>query len=189
MLGAGDDLPTAPHRVLVAGVSGVGKTTFCQRVSRVLGIPHTEIDELFHGPRWQPRLNFIDDVTTLACSESWITEWQYGAAREILATRANTLVWLDLPFRITLARVVRRTVLRRITRQELWNGNREQSLIRAFIAPEGIIRWSIRTRHKYATLVPALAARHPEMAIIRLRTLREVEGWVTGALMRSRRDG
>jgi gluconate kinase len=49
--------PLGPEerRVLVAGTSGSGKTTLAQRVSEVLGVPHVEIDGLFHGPDWVPR--------------------------------------------------------------------------------------------------------------------------------------
>ncbi len=60
--------------------------------------PHKEIDALFHGPNWIPRPEFLDDVRALVQSEAWTTEWQYSAARPILAARADLLLWLDLPF-------------------------------------------------------------------------------------------
>ncbi len=44
MLGPGDTLDPVPRRVLVAGTTGVGKTTTAARIGAVLGLPHTEID-------------------------------------------------------------------------------------------------------------------------------------------------
>src|SRR3712207_7517851 len=57
--GPDDQLPHRPARVVVAGTSGSGKTTLAARIGRELGIPHVEIDALFHGPqdRKSTRLN------------------------------------------------------------------------------------------------------------------------------------
>ena len=180
MLGARDPLPTRPRRILVAGVSGVGKTTFAARLSGILRIPHTEIDALFHGPGWTPRASFRDDVAALVAEEAWITEWQYADARPLLAARADLLVWLDLPFaRVTLPQVVRRTVRRRWRREELWNGNVEGPLATFFTDPEHIVRWAWSTRHTYRERVPQVEADHENLVVVRLRSRREVETWLS----------
>lgn len=190
LLSVSDPLAAAPARVLVAGVSGVGKTTFAKRVSQIADVPHTEIDGLFHGPNWTPRESFLDDVRELAHSDAWVTEWQYAAARPILAERANLLVWLDLPFfTVTLPRVISRTVARRIRREELWNGNREAPLHTFFTNREHIVRWSWSTRKKYGESVPALAAQHSQLTVVRLRTTREVERWLADTLPGAVRGG
>jgi len=149
--------------VLVAGVSGSGKTTLAARIARMTGGPHTEIDGLFHGPGWEPRPEFSDEVRAFTAADTWTTEWQYSSVRELLAERADLLVWLDLAFvRVTLPRVVRRTLRRRIHRTELWNGNREPRLRTIFRDPEHIIRWSISSRNAYADRVPAAERAHPQ---------------------------
>ncbi|MBF6357462.1 AAA family ATPase [Nocardia higoensis] len=186
MLSYADPLPARPERVLVAGVSGVGKTTLAARIAEITGGAHTEIDGLFHGPGWTPRGAFLDDVRALVAAPAWTTEWQYGIARPILAGRADLLVWLDLPFyRVTLPGVVRRTLRRRLRREELWNGNVEGPLRHFFTDPEHIVRWAYRTRNKYAELVPSLARTHPRLAVVRLRSRGEVDTWVTGPLSRA----
>ena len=183
MLSYGDALPGKPRRVVVAGVSGSGKTTLAGRIAQLTGGPHTEIDGLFHGPGWEPRPEFVDDVRTFTAAEAWTTEWQYSAVRDLLAERADLLVWLDLPFaRVTLPRVVRRTLHRRIHRTELWNGNREPRLRTIFRDPEHIIRWSISSRNTYAERVPAAERTHPHLVVVRLRSTREVEHWLAGPL-------
>lgn len=178
MLRATDPLPARPRRIAVAGVSGVGKTTLARRIAAVTGIPHTEIDALFHGSDWTPRPEFVDDVRALVALDAWVTEWQYSEARPLLTERADLLVWLDLPFAmVTLPRVVARTVRRRVRRERLWNGNVEPPLPTFFTDPEHIVRWSIATRNTYRERIPAL---RPDLAVVRLRTTGEVQRWLAG---------
>lgn len=186
MLSPADSLPQRPLRVLVAGVSGSGKSTLAARIAAITGGRHTEIDALFHGPDWTPRPEFLDDVRAFTDDSAWTTEWQYGQARALLARRADLLVWLDLPFaRVTLPRVLRRTVTRRRRRLELWNGNLEPSLRTFFTDPEHIVRWAISTRGVYRERVPRAEVDHPHLVIVRLRSQREVERWLAGPLSRA----
>jgi adenylate kinase family enzyme len=182
MLGATDPLPHRPRRILLAGVTGVGKTTLARRLEGITGSPHTEIDALYHGPNWTYRETFLPEVDELIARPAWITEWQYRSARPRLAAAADTLIWLDLPSRVALTRLIRRTVRRRVRREVLWNGNVEGPLWRFFTGRDHILRWALRTQRKYRELVPALEAQHPGLAIVRLRTSREIEAWLAGPL-------
>lgn len=177
---ADDPLPDAPRRVAVAGVSGVGKTTLARRIAAIIDAEHVEIDGLYHGPNWQPRPSFAEDVRALVARDAWVTEWQYSLARPLIAERADLLVWLDLPFwTTTFPRVVRRTLRRRIRREVLWNGNLERPLYTFFTDDDHIVRWSISTRHSYhrRLLGPAAPRR-----IVRLTSRAEIERWVHGPL-------
>ncbi|MHA7268185.1 P-loop NTPase family protein [Arthrobacter sp. HLT1-20] len=178
MLSATDPLRAHPQRILVAGVSGAGKTTFAGRLGQLLQVPHTEIDSLFHGPNWTQRTDFMADVDRLTQGRGWVTEWQYGQARGMLAQRADTLIWLDFPMPVSMWRLIRRTVGRRLRHQELWNGNVEPALHRVFTDRDHIIRWGWRTRSKLKAAVPALEKAQPELQIVRLRSPREAEHWV-----------
>ncbi|WP_205844054.1 AAA family ATPase [Nakamurella deserti] len=185
MLGFDERLAHPPRRVLVAGVSGCGKSTLARRISAAIDRPYVELDALFHGPRWTPRAQFLDDVRALAATDSWVTEWLYPAARPLLAARADLLVWLDPPFLpVTLPRLVRRTLRRRLRRETLWNGNVEPPLRTVVTDPEHILRWSIATRNAYRGWVPALASTRPELTVVRLRSTRQVEHWLDTALPR-----
>ncbi|WP_407939173.1 P-loop NTPase family protein [Microbacterium mangrovi] len=186
MLGYADPLPHRPRRILVAGVSGSGKTTLAARIAAIADAPHTEIDGLHHGPHWTPRPEFRDDVTALVQLPSWTTEWQYTAVRPLLSRHADLLVWLDLPFAVVvLPRVVTRTLRRRLRREVLWNGNVEPPLRTFFTDPGHIVRWAIGTRRAYAPLLTELADARPDLPIVRLRTPRHVEAWLSGPLSRA----
>ena len=119
-------------------------------------------------------------MRALVDGEAWVTEWQYSLARPLLAERADLLIWLDLPFlRVALPRVIRRTVRRRRRRQELWNGNVEPPLVTFFTDPEHIVRWAWSTRHTYRERVPRADAEHENLVVVRLRSQREVDAWLS----------
>lgn len=179
-LGAFDRLPARPRRVLVAGTSGAGKTSLAARLERVLGMPHVEIDALYHGPGWTPRQSFAREVETFSARPTWVTVWQYGSARALLAERADLLVWLDLPRARVLRQVVARTVRRRLRRQKLWNGNVEPPLWTIFTNPEHIVRWAWTTHASTAQRMAALIAQQPDLTIVRLRSWHEVQLWLDG---------
>jgi adenylate kinase family enzyme len=185
LLGVGDELRGRPHRILVAGTSGAGKTTLASRIGRALQITHTEIDALFHGPDWVPRATFVADVERLTAEPEWVTEWQYGVVRGLLADRADLLVWIDLPRRTVMRQVIARTLRRRWHRAVLWNGNVEPPLHTVFTDPEHIVRWAWDTYPLTAPRIEELQRRRPDLPIVRLRNRSEVERWCTGPLHRA----
>lgn len=184
VLCADDRLPVDPRRVAVAGVSGSGKTTLAQQIAHLIGAEHIEIDALYHGPEWEPRPSFIEDVRALVATDTWTIEWQYNDARALIAERADLLVWLDLPFWCTtFPRVVRRTLCRRLRREVLWNGNVEPPLRTLFTHRENVIRWSVSTRHQYRALLLSPGAFDTGTTpIVRLRSQSEVDRWLAGPL-------
>lgn len=167
-------LPAA-RRILVAGASGSGKTSLAARMAAVSGVPHVEIDALHWHAGWTANPRFEHEVAALAASDAWITEWQYDAARPVLAARAELLVWLDLPRSIVLARVVRRTVVRSLRRLELWNGNVEPPLRTAFTDRDHIIRWSMRTYGLYPARIRAALEAHPALRLVRIRSRKDAD--------------
>lgn len=184
LLDAVAPLPARPRRILVAGTSGAGKTTVARPVAALLDLPHIEIDALFHGPGWTPRDTFQSEVHRFSAGSCWVTEWQYSQVRAILAQRADLLVWLDLPRTVVMRQVIGRTVRRRLSRQVLWNGNREPPLWTILTDQEHIIRWAWNTHHKIATRVAALLEEHPDLVVVRLISRSDIERWIAGPLQR-----
>jgi adenylate kinase family enzyme len=180
LLGPDDALVPPTRRILVAGASGAGKSTLARGLAEVLGLPYTEIDSLYHGPGWTERASFLDDVRAVAAGERWVCEWQYDAARPILLERCDLMVWLDLPRRATVWRVVRRTLHRRLRREELWNGNREGPLWRILTDREHIIRWAWSSHQRAAERVATAAQARPALPIVRLRSAADAVHWLAG---------
>ncbi|MFC4022041.1 AAA family ATPase [Micromonospora sp. GCM10011542] len=186
LLGAVDPLPVRPRRVLIAGTSGSGKTTLAARVAALLEIQHVEIDGLFHGPSWTKRPSFEDDVHRFSAGPCWVTEWQYRTVRTHLADRADLLVWLDLPRTSVMRQIVRRTVVRRLRRQQLWNGNIEPPLWTMFTDREHIVRWAWNTHSRAAARVEELLVRRPDLPVVRLHSHAAADRWLRGPLQRAR---
>lgn len=168
---------TPPRRVLVAGISGAGKTTLARKLSVRWGLPRRELDALHHGPGWTPRPEFASDVRRFAAEERWVTEDQYhGVLGDLLWERADTVIWLDLPRRTVMWRVVRRSVSRALTRRELWNGNRESA--RDWLRASHPIRWAWSQAGSRREATAARAARFPGVTVVRLRTARQARRWL-----------
>lgn len=182
MLSADDPLPFRPERVLVAGVTGSGKTTLSRRLAALWELRHVEIDGLFHGPEWTPRAEFLDDVRAFAADERWVTEWQYTSkgTDEILTPRAQLAVWLDYPYRVVRSRLLRRTLSRSILRTRMWNGNVEKPIWRMLgsTPEESILAWQTATLHKWTERFPQVQERFPHLTIVRLTHPCETERWL-----------
>jgi adenylate kinase family enzyme len=168
--------------VLVAGTSGSGKTTLARSVADVLGCPHVEIDALHHGPGWTRRPEFEADVERFTSGPCWVTEFQYAAVRDLLLDRADLVVWLDLPRSVVMRGVVRRTLIRRLRREPLWNGNVEPPLRTFFTDPDHIVRWAWQKHGPDRVRLGALAGSRPDLPIVRLTSRADVARWVSGAL-------
>lgn len=175
-----------PRRVLVAGTSGAGKTTLAVRIAAILGIPHVEIDELFHGPDWTPRPSFYSEVDAFSSRPAWVTEWQYDQVRPLLAQRADLVVWLDMNRATVMRQVLLRTLKRRARRQILWNGNIEPPLRTVFTDPDHIVRWAWKTHAHNAERISGLLRERPDLPIVRVHTHRQAREWLAGPLRNSR---
>lgn len=161
----------------------MGKSTLAARVGDLWDLPYTELDSLHHGENWSVRPTFEADVRALAASAEWITEWQYLGKGQgpVLGERADTLIWLDFPRRIARWRLLRRTLRRRLRREQLWNGNTEPPLHVFFTNPEeSILRFEMKTHSKWRQQLPALLQAYPQLQVIRLASPREVRRWLTG---------
>lgn len=176
--GPSDPLSQRPHRVLIGGTSGSGKTTLAIELATLLGLPHTEIDALHHGPKWTVRPTFIADVEQLAAQPEWITEYQYDDARPILLGACDLVVYLALPRTIVMRRVIARTVRRSWEREPLWNGNVEPPLRTVFSDPDHIIRWAWRTHRLGPERIAAMQRDRPDLPIVVLRSPRAVTTWL-----------
>jgi adenylate kinase family enzyme len=184
MLGPADPLPATSRRFLVTGTSGAGKTTLARLIGAAVGVPTVEIDSLHHGPGWTVLPTFVAEVTRFADGPAWTIEWQYHAVKPLLLRRADVLVWLDHGRWTVMSRVVRRTVIRRLRRQELWNGNVEPPLWTFWTDRDHIVRWAWRTYAKRSAESRAVADA-PDGAgpvVVRLAGQRQVDAWLSGPL-------
>jgi adenylate kinase family enzyme len=165
------------RRVAVVGGSCSGKTTVARRLAAILDVPHVELDALHHEAGWQEApaevlQERVRDALANA-SDGWVVDGNYRAKiGTIVLERADTAVFLDPPLPVAFGRAVRRTLVRTITREELWNGNREQP--RHLFTRNWIPWWVLRTHRRYRREIPERLAAH-ELEVVHLRSAAEVE--------------
>jgi adenylate kinase family enzyme len=168
------------RRVNLKGTSGSGKTTFGQELARRLGVPFVELDALHHGPNWAEPTNdeFRARVREAidAAPDGWVIDGNYDSKLGATVTgEADTIVWLDLPLRVKLRRLWRRTSNRIRNDVELWNGNRE-TWWNAVVGPQSLFSWMLRTHVRQRREWPRRFAGDPRL--VRLRSDAEARAWL-----------
>lgn len=162
---------------VIASASGCGKTTVGRALAARLGVPFVELDALNHGPGWVEATadELRARVRPVLADEAWVIDGGYrGKLGDLVLAAADTVVWLDLPRREWLPRLVRRTIGRVVRREELWGGNRE-TLRNAFVGRDALIPYALRGYRRRRREYPEELAR---FHVVRLRSQREVDAWV-----------
>lgn len=170
------------RRVVVVGPCGSGKTTVARSIAGRADLPCTDLDELFWRPGWSmaPVDEFRAAVADVAAGERWVVAGNYTTTiRDLLWPRADTLVWLDLPRTLTMARVVRRTVEDLVRRREVFTGCWQTPRVvrQTRLLP---VAWeqSATFRARYPELLADDAAAH--LLAVRLRSAGHVREWLDG---------
>ena len=161
-------------RLAVIGSSGSGKSTFARRLAERLDAPHVELDALNWDPGWRDLSRGDPDElrrradAALPPDGAWVTDGNYRVVRPLTFARATDLVWLDYDRPVIMGRVLRRSFVRAVTRQELWAGTGNREEFRRWLSRDHPIRWAwdtfARRRAEYEVVFadPALGhlARH-----------------------------
>lgn len=168
------------QRVVVVGVTGAGKTTFARQLAARLNCPHVELDAIYWLPNWAESFDdeFGERVAAALYGDSWVVDGNYSKAREITWSRADTVIWLDYPLALILWRLLRRTVKRIVTREELWNGNRES--LGKQLSRDSILIWALRTYSRRRREYPILfqQSEYAHLTVVRLASPRAAQRWL-----------
>ena len=158
------------RRVVVFGTTGSGKSTVAERLAGRIGLRVVELDALYWGRDWQPAPVelFRHRVERETVGEGWIVVGNYGQVRDLVWQPADTLICL-----------LRRTIRRIATQEELWDTGNRESLRGAFFSRDSILLWALKThrrnRQRFALECELLAQ---EKNVVRLRSAREVESFL-----------
>jgi len=184
------EFPVLGRRIVIWGVTGSGKTTLARNLSEALGLTRIELDAVFWKPGWEetPDEEFRNKLQSLVdcATEGWVLDGSYSRVSDIYLSRADTLLWIHLPWHVTFRRLFWRTVSRAWTREALYyEGGPQESWRLSFFDSKSILWWSIR-HHRSATeerrqrfeALPAHVRRYE------LRSAREVEALIRSVEIR-----
>ena len=119
------------RRIHVIGNSCSGKSTLAARLSGQLGLPVVELDALNWQPNWQGLNQHDPDeldrrILAATAGAGWIVAGSYTMhSQRCFWDRLDTLIWLDLPLRTLVARLLLRSWQRWRGQELLWGTNRE----------------------------------------------------------------
>lgn len=166
---------------VIASASGSGKTTLGRELAARLGVPFVELDALVHGPGWTE----ISDaelrarIEPVLAADGWVIDGTYLRKLGMsVIDQADLTVWLDLPLRVWVPRLARRSYRRLRRRESLWNGNTES--LRGVLWGRGsLFAYALRSHFRRRRHWPELLAGRP---VLRLRTSAEVAAFIAGDL-------
>lgn len=163
------------RKINVIGTTGSGKSTFSKDLAERLGCPCIHMDQLFWRPNWAETSDeeLFSKVDSVVTGESWVLDGNYSRTNDIKWRHADTIVWLDYSYARTFYQLLKRTITRAVTKEELWPGTgNKESFGKAFMSKDSIFIWFFRcykrNRKKYAALHHSLKEGH--VKFIRLRS-------------------
>ena len=117
------------QRICVIGTSGSGKSYVARALAGRLRLRYIESDALIWRAGWEqvPRDEQYLAFDGATRKGGWTFDGNIGPSPEdqLVLSRCDTLVWLDLPRWQVMASITRRTLRRVLTRGRLWHGNVE----------------------------------------------------------------
>ncbi|MET3576327.1 adenylate kinase family enzyme [Bhargavaea ullalensis] len=99
-------------RIMLIGSGGAGKSTLARKLGERLGIDVHHLDALLWKPGWE--LTTRDEQRKIQSGlfdgKRWIVDGNYGATMDERLQAADTVIFLDMPRRLCLYRILKRRI-------------------------------------------------------------------------------
>jgi ATPase family associated with various cellular activities (AAA) len=168
------------RRILVVGSTGAGKTTLARAIAGRLGIPFHEMDALvIVGPGWQKNQRLLADVSRISSAACWVIDSiGHPPVRDLLWSRADTVVWLDYSRAVVMRRALRRSGVRTLLRRRVFGGNIET--MASWFRADHPVWWAWSQYLTRRTDIAALCAspRFAHLDVVRLITPGAARAWL-----------
>ena len=98
------------QRVLIIGPCGAGKSTLATALSKKLSLPVFHMDQLNWKPGWveSSKDEIRKKLFAITATDRWLIDGTYGGTLDERLLCADTVVYLDYPIRLCVARLLKR---------------------------------------------------------------------------------
>jgi adenylate kinase family enzyme len=98
------------QRILIIGPCGSGKSTLARELGPKLGLPVFHMDQLNWKPGWveSSKDEIRERLATITTTDRWLIDGNYGGTLGERLERADTVLYLDYPIRLCVARLLKR---------------------------------------------------------------------------------
>ncbi|KAF0193679.1 MAG: adenylate kinase, partial [bacterium] len=130
-----------------------------------------QLDAINWLPNWveRPNSEFRVLVQSAVMADKWVVDGNYSRTRDIVWSRATTLIWLNYSFPVVVYRALSRTLIRIFSKEELYSGNRE-TFSKAFLSKDSILLWVLKTyfrrRREYLQLLKNVSREKLQILIL-----------------------
>lgn len=177
------------RRISVVGPSGSGKSHLSETLSRLLGLPLYQLDQIGLDPsgRELSPAEFFAAVSEIAARDAWIIDGHYRDVRDMIWGRSEAVIWLSFSPLIVGGRLVRRNFRKKLALLR----NRKSGPYKSGdnpAAPQSTrARWlkrllrvkkMVREQREYGALLQQ--SHYPQAQIVEISSLQQMREWEAG---------
>jgi len=162
-------------------IGGGGKTTLAKALSAKYSYKNIELDYLHFLPNWVER-EPEDFRKTLAMAlkdsgDKWVVDGNYKAKlQDYISSRADMIIWLDLPWFLIFRRILLRSFKRLIDRTQVCGDNTETW--RLFFSRNALWWWYIVNRKEISAREAEFSEYIPQNTpVIRIKNAKELNAF------------
>lgn len=178
MRAGGSDLHAS--RIAFLGVTGTGKSTAALRLGEILGLPvHLVDEEIGWLPCWvfRDKADQVGIADQLTSKNTWILDSVYDSWAKVVLPRAELVIALDYPRRVSLTRLIKRSIQRAACQTRVCNGNTEPWW--KLVSTDSILLWHVRTFHDRKARIATLQADPDGPPVLRIMDPQGLENLFT----------
>jgi len=162
-------------RIVVVGNSGAGKSTLAKELASRLQLLYIASDSYYWEKGWMPTEATIvrQRIVKAVAGDFWVIDGNCIAERDVVWSKADTIIWLDYPLLLILWRVCRRNLQWVATQEQTWSGN-SMTFGRAVSG----IRHSLKTYKQKQATYPGYLAEFPHLKVVHILAPEQMKRWL-----------